>query len=181
VTLDDPVAAARALLGCIHHEDCSARIVETEAYRASDDPASHAFRGQTPRNAVMFGPVGVAYVYFNYGVHWMFNVVAHVEGEAGAVLIRAAEPLTGLELMAARRRVDKPEALLSGPGKLCQGLGVTKEHYGVDLLAGGSLRLEDGVAPREIVAGPRIGIAQGKGNETPWRFIDADAKKWISH
>ncbi len=128
----------------------------------------------------MFGSVGFAYVYFNYGVHWMFNVVAHGEGEAGAVLIRAAQPIEGLDQMRERRGVEKAEALLSGPGKLCQGLGITKEHYGVDLLAGGPLRLEQASAPREIVATARIGIAEGKGHQTPWRFIDADAKRWLS-
>ena len=97
------------------------------------------------------------------------------------LLIRAAQPLTGLELMAARRGTGRPEALLSGPGKLCQGLGISKEHYGVDLLAGGPLRLEVGPAPERIMAGPRIGLAIGKGHETPWRFVDADAGRWVSH
>jgi DNA-3-methyladenine glycosylase len=173
--------AAQSLLGAlIYHGECAARIVETEAYRSGDDPASHAFRGLTARNAVMYGPVGVAYVYFNYGVHWMFNVVAHGGNEAGAVLIRAAEPVAGLEVMARRRGVSTPEALLSGPGKLCQALGITKEHYGVNLLAGGELRLEPGEPPREIAASPRIGIATGKGHEIPWRFVDADAPQWLS-
>lgn len=179
--LTDAVEAARSLLGCvIHHFECSARIVETEAYRAEDDPASHAHRGVTKRNRVMFGPVGVAYVYFSYGTHWMLNVVAHGEGEAGAVLIRAAEPLTGFEAMAERRRLATPEAWLSGPGKLCQALGITHEHYGLDLLAGGDLRIEPGRAPREIVATKRIGIAHGRGHDTQWRFVDGDAERWLS-
>ena len=179
--LFDTVLAAQFLLGCvIHHHKCSARIVETEAYRASDDPASHAHRGITNRNRVMFGPVGIAYVYFSYGAHWMLNVVAHAEGEAGAVLIRAAEPLTGLDIMAERRGTSRPEALLSGPGKLCQALGITKDCYDVDLFADGPLRIEPGPSPREIRASPRIGIAEGKGHETPWRFIDIEALPWIS-
>jgi len=179
--LTDAVAAARSLLGCvIHHHECSARIVETEAYRASDDPASHAFRGRTERNRVMFGPVGIAYVYFSYGVHWMLNVVAHGKDEAGAVLIRAAEPLTGIDLMAERRGTARPEALLSGPGKLCQALAIGRAHYGVDLFAGGSLRIMPGPPPAQILAGPRIGIADGKGHETAWRFIDAHAQRWVS-
>ena len=179
--LSDTILAAQTLLGCvIHHHECSARIVETEAYRASDDPASHAFRGVTDRNRVMFGPVGIAYVYFSYGAHWMLNVVAHGDGEAGAVLIRAAEPLTGLDVMAERRGTDLAESLLSGPGKLCQALGITKGHYGVDLFATGDLRVEPGPTPGEIIAGPRIGIANGKGHATAWRFIDAGAKRWVS-
>ncbi len=179
--LTDAVAAARSLLGyVIHHQECSARIVETEAYRASCDPASHAFRGQTERNRVMFGPVGIAYVYFSYGVHWMLNVVAHGKDEAGAVLIRAAEPLAGIDAMAERRGTDRREALLSGPGKLCQALGIDREHYGVDLFAGGELRIEPGASPAEIIAGPRIGIAHGKGHETPWRFVDSSATRWLS-
>ena len=179
--LDNAVIAAQSLLGCvIHHHECSARIVETEAYRATDDPASHAYRGITERNRVMFGPVGIAYVYFSYGAHWMLNVVAHAEGEAGAVLIRAAEPLTGLELMAERRGADRPESLLSGPGKLCRALAITKDHNGMDMLVGGDLRLDPGSAPRQIIACPRIGIAEGKGHTTPWRFIDAEARRWLS-
>ena len=135
----------------------------------------------TDRNRVMFGPVGIAYVYFSYGAHWMLNVVAHAEGEAGAVLIRAAEPLTGLNIMAARRGTDRPEALLSGPGKLCQAFGITSEHYGLDLLRpDADLRIEAKAPAREILTGPRIGIAQGNGHETPWRFIDAEARRWIS-
>lgn len=128
----------------------------------------------------MFGPVGIAYVYFNYGVHWMFNVVAHDAGEAGAVLIRAAQPLTGIPDMQKRRGAETLSSLLSGPGKLCQGLAISKEHYGVDLLAGGPLRIEAGPRPKEILARARIGIAVGKGHETLWRFIDAGAMEWVS-
>ncbi|MHB8637385.1 MAG: DNA-3-methyladenine glycosylase [Fimbriimonadaceae bacterium] len=180
--LTDTALAAQTLLGfVIHHHECSARIVETEAYGASDDPASHAYRGATDRNRVMFGPVGIAYVYFSYGAHWMLNVVAHAEGEAGAVLIRAAEPLTGLEVMTSRRSSTGPANLLSGPGKLCQGLAINRDHYGIDLFAHGDLRLEPGSPPREIIAGVRVGIAHGKGHETPWRFIDADSRRWTSH
>jgi DNA-3-methyladenine glycosylase len=181
VNLSDPVDAARDLLGCILvHGPCSARIVETEAYRSVGDPASHAFRGQTPRNRVMFGPVGVAYVYFSYGNHWMLNVVAHPPGEAGAVLIRAAEPLTGIDLMQARRKLTDPRQLLNGPGKLCQAMAIGKEHYGMDLFSGGDVRIEPGPPPSSILEGPRVGIAIGKGHETPWRFIDADRLAWAS-
>lgn len=128
----------------------------------------------------MFGPVGRAYVYFTYGNHWMLNVVAHAEGEAGAVLIRAAEPLSGIELMGERRKTRQVRNLLSGPGKLCQAFGIDRRHYGLDLFHGGDLRIEVGDQAKDIRVGPRIGIAVGKGHETPWRFVDGAAREWLS-
>lgn len=155
-----------------------ARIVETEAYRAADDPACHAFRGRTERTTVMFGPPGRAYVYFSYGCHWMLNIVAHEEGNAAAILVRAAEPLAGLEQMRVNRGVEKDVDLLSGPGKLCRAFGILGGDNGVDLLAGEDLRLEAGATPKHVLAGPRIGISQGV--DFPWRFMDGDRLRWVS-
>lgn len=171
------------LLGAhLIHGELRARIVEVEAYRATDDPGSHAYRKQTSRNAVMFGPSGRAYVYFNYGVHWMLNVSAHEVGSPAAILIRAAEPLSGLNHMRERRGLVPDSGLLSGPGKLTQAFGITAEHQGSDLFATNvfGLRIEAGEPARRIVTGPRVGLAVGKGEQTPWRFIDADRMKWVS-
>lgn len=177
----DVVQAAQDLLGWqIVIGSMRARIVETEAYRTPDDPACHAHRGITKRNEVMFGERGRAYVYFTYGNHWMLNVTAMPLGMAGAVLIRAAEPLEGLELMRARRaRARRDEDLLSGPGKLCQGLGVDIRFNGEDLLGAASqIGLEPGPPPAQILRGTRIGLTQGL--ELPWRFADGDRLRWVS-
>ncbi len=175
-----PLHAAPALLGAVLEvtsgpDRRSGRIVEVEAYEAADDPASHAYRGRTPRNGVMFGPAGHLYVYRSYGIHWCANIVCGPIGEAGAVLIRALEPLDGVEEM----WPDRPKArtstdLASGPGKLCAALGIGGEHDGVDLLAGdGPVRLLTGtpVEPAGVVDGPRIGITRAV--ERPWRFAIA--------
>jgi DNA-3-methyladenine glycosylase len=151
----------------------SGRIVEVEAYRGAEDPASHAFRGRTARNDVMFGPAGHLYVYFTYGMHYCCNAVCGEEGVAGAVLIRALEPLSGLDVMRDRRRkvgMDDRH-LASGPAKLCQALGIDREMDGADLTdPSGSVRIvDDGVAPPiEPDAGTRIGIRMGV--ESPWRW-----------
>jgi DNA-3-methyladenine glycosylase len=148
-------------------ERLSGRIVETEAY-TNDDPASHSYRGRTPRNAVMFGPAGHLYVYRSYGVHWCANVVTGAEGDGQAVLIRALEPLDGVDEML-RRRGRLP--LADGPGKLCQALGIEGAHDGVDLLASDcAIRiLDDGVPPpTDPLVGPRIGIT--KAIDIRWRF-----------
>ena len=161
-------AAARALIGWrLTVDGVGGRIVETEAYHAAD-PASHSFLGPTPRNAVMFGPLGHVYVYRAYGLHWCLNLVCG-DGPGGAVLIRALEPTDGLDLMSARRGVDEPRRLCSGPGKLCQALAVTRAHNGLRIDAP-PFALEPG-AGVEVVAGPRIGIS--KAVETPWRFGEA--------
>ena len=158
------------------------RIVEVEAYRSHDDAGSHAHRGQTPRNATMFGPPGRAYVYFTYGMHWMLNVVSHAPGHAGALLVRAAQPLHGLDTFASRRpRALGPHGLLSGPAKLTAAYGITRDHDGLDLVTpGDGLHLLPGMAPLRVVRGRRVGIASGKGDELPWRFADADALEWVS-
>jgi len=178
----DVLDAAPQLLGCfLRLGDLSARIVEVEAYRTPDDPGCHAHRGKTPRNTSMFGPPGTAYVYFTYGNHWMLNVVAHQDGVAAAVLIRAAEPLTGLEVFRERRpKARRDEDLLSGPGKLTAAFGIDRQFDGVDLLSDCALRLETGSPPGKILVGTRIGLAKGKGDDLPWRFVDGDALRWVS-
>lgn len=147
----------------------TARIVEAEAYQ-EDDPASHSFRGRTNRTEVMFGPPGHAYVYFTYGMHHCMNVVTGSTGEGSAVLLRAAEPLEGLEEMARRRGTNDPRALCSGPGRLCRALGIDRAENGLDLVRGRLLWLLEGapVAPATISVGPRVGITSG--TDRPWRF-----------
>ncbi len=171
--MGDPTEVAPRLLNTLLvHGERVARIVEVEAYRGAADPASHAYRGQTRRNATMFGPPGRLYVYFTYGMHWCANVVCWPEGVAGAVLLRAGAPVAGTEAMwAARPAARRPADLLSGPAKLCQGLGLTGDHDGSDLLAGdqGVLLCTDGIkAPRDPGVGPRIGISVAA--ERPWRW-----------
>lgn len=151
------------------------RIVEVEAYRGADDPASHAYRGPTPRNEVMFGPAGRLYVYRSYGIHWCANVVCGTDGVAGAVLLRAVEPVRGLPAMRADRPKAKRDADLgAGPGKLCAALGIAGDHDGVDLRKGPVRILDDGVAaPNQPAQGVRIGISRAVDH--PWRFGVADS------
>jgi DNA-3-methyladenine glycosylase len=142
------------------------RIVEVEAYD-QEDPASHGYRGRTPRNAVMFGPPGYAYVYRSYGIHWCLNFVCGEEGIADAVLIRALEPTAGIEEQRRRRGVQGLRSLCSGPGKLCQALGITGAHNGLGLDRR-PFELQPRVEIPEIVTGPRIGIT--KATELTWRY-----------
>jgi DNA-3-methyladenine glycosylase len=149
----------------------AARIVEVEAY-AQADPASHAFRGRTRRNAVMFGPAGRLYVYFTYGMHFCANVVTGLEGEGSAVLLRAAEPLEGLEAMAANRGVDAARRLCSGPARLAQAFAIGRADDGADLVRGAALRLHAGtrVPPERIERTARVGVRVG--TDLPWRYLE---------
>lgn len=174
--LDAP-DCARALIGwTLLVDGVGGVIVETEAYDRAD-PASHSFRGPTARNAAMFGPVGRAYVYRIYGVHWCLNVVCGTEGSGQAVLIRALEPTHGLDQMRVRRGGAADRALCSGPGKLCQALGVTGGHDGQALRAAPFSLIPATEAPAPILSGPRIGVT--KGVETPWRFC-LESSPWLS-
>ena len=177
-----PDTVARALLGKLLARRWQGgrlvgRIVETEAYFGQGDPAAHAFAGRTARNAVLFGPAGFAYVYFIYGMHACLNVSCEPEGQAGCVLIRALAPLEGVAEMSALRHLPvggAPKLLTSGPGRLCQAFGITRDGLnGCDLLAAeGELQLkEDGWTPNEIVVTTRIGIS--KAAERPLRFLVA--------
>ena len=175
-----PDAVARELLGKIltrqlGDERLSGRIVEVEAYFGKDDPAAHSAAGKTARNAVLFGPPGHAYVYFIYGMHSCVNVSCEPDGQAGGVLFRALEPLTGLDTMARLRGLSasaKPRMLTSGPGRLCQALAITRAACnGLDLTDPQSeLQIQDdGFHPEKITATPRIGIR--KAIENPHRFV----------
>jgi DNA-3-methyladenine glycosylase len=174
---DRPVVeVAQALLGCVvRHGDTAGVIVETEAYHESE-PACHAYVGLTPRTSTLFGPPGRAYVYRSYGIHALLNAVCEPEGVGAAVLIRALEPLEGIERMRARRGQERLEDLCSGPGKLTEALGVTLELNGTDLAAG-PVAIEappPGWEEVEVAVGVRIGIT--KAAELPWRFSVAGSR-----
>ena len=142
------------------------RLVEVEAYHHTD-PAAHSYLGPTPRNAVMFGPPGFAYVYRSYGIHWCVNFVCEPEGSASAVLIRALEPTTGLPLMCRRRGLSELRLLCAGPGRVCEALGITAVHNGL-ALDEPPFALFARTGEVEVIAGPRIGIT--KAAERPWRY-----------
>ncbi|MCS6768551.1 MAG: DNA-3-methyladenine glycosylase [Candidatus Nitrosocaldus sp.] len=177
----DTLEVARDLLGrmLVRVMDgivLSGMIVEVEAY-TRDDPASHAYRGMTARNRVMFGEVGHAYVYFIYGKHYCLNIVARSRDvEAGAVLIRAVEPVEGVEVMMERRGNGlksrmRLEMLTSGPGRLTEALGIDARHNGLDLTVGGELYVEEGysISDDMVETTSRVGVV--KGADRPWRFI----------
>jgi DNA-3-methyladenine glycosylase len=174
---DRPVLdVARDLIGCVvEHAECSGVIVETEAYHDSE-PACHAFVGLTPRTKTLFGPPGHAYVYRSYGIHALLNAVCEPEGVGAAVLIRALEPVSGVDAMRARRGVERIEQLCSGPGKLTQALGIELRHNGVDLFDG-PIAIEARVGHWRDVGvsiDRRIGIT--KAAELPWRFCATDSR-----
>jgi DNA-3-methyladenine glycosylase len=179
----DTLAVARDLLGTrlvrmLDGQRLSGVIVECEAYIGEDDTACHASKGRTARNEVMFGPPGYAYVYFTYGMHWMLNVVTETEGFPAAVLVRAIEPVEGIETMRVLRQAKgnprRERDLTSGPARLTQALAIDRALNGADLVAGDQLWLEPGDAfPNDGVEhGPRIGIryAAEKDQRVPWRF-----------
>ena len=142
------------------------RLVEVEAYHHTD-PAAHSFNGLTARNSVMFGPPGLVYVYRSYGIHWCLNFVCEPKGSASAVLIRAIEPTEGLSIMRRRRGTADERLLCSGPGRVCEALGITHAHNGLALNAP-PFKLLARNGPVEVVAGPRIGLT--KAIDKPWRY-----------
>jgi DNA-3-methyladenine glycosylase len=167
---------ARELIGCVvRHGETAGRIVETESYHM-EEPACHAFAGFTERTRTLYGEPGRAYVYFSYGVHSLLNAVAEGEGVGAAVLIRALEPVDGVELMRQRRGLERVEELCSGPGKLTQALGIGLSLNGSSLVGGPIevLAREPGAREPHVVEGERIGIT--KAMELPWRFCDADSR-----
>lgn len=167
---------ARQLIGVtVLVDGVGGRIVETEAYDG-EDPASHSYSGPTDRNFAMFGPPAHAYVYRSYGIHWCLNFVCREEGHGAGVLIRALEPVTGIETMAERRSTRDHWLLCSGPGKLCQALGVTRDLNGRSLAAA-PFELAPAPAGIDVVSGPRIGIS--KAVDVPWRFGLAGSR-WVS-
>ncbi|MDP9226110.1 MAG: DNA-3-methyladenine glycosylase [Actinomycetota bacterium] len=180
----DALVVARELIGCLFVHRTSegrlvVRLVETEAYRGEQDPGSHGYRGMTPRTQVMFGPPGRLYVYFTYGMHWCANVVCGTKGTCEAVLLRAGEPVTGMEEMRRRRGGIPPRLVAAGPARLTQAMGITKEHNGASLVDEGALFCaEDAITARyrssEIAETVRVGLARGRGEDLPWRFAVAD-------
>lgn len=176
--LDRPsVEVAPDLLGCVLEHDAPEGLVavmltEVEAYSGETDPASHAYRGRTPRNAVMYGPAGYAYVYFTYGMHFCVNVVCMPAGTASAILLRAGKVIAGEQLARTRRPSSSDRDLARGPARLCQALAIDRNLNGADLCAVGSpLRLRAALRSDEknpILSGPRVGVREGA--EVPWRF-----------
>lgn len=177
----DTLTVAQELIGKVLERKTDShlltgRIVETEAYTGASDPASHAYRGVTQRNSVMFGKGGVAYVYLAYGSNWCFNATTERSGKAGAVLIRALQPIRGEDRM--RKNRGEPirlTSLTNGPGKLCQAMEITHELHGTDLTLSGPLNLLDDYnhhTSYEVQSSKRVGIT--KASERPWRFFVKD-------
>lgn len=178
----DAMTVARELIGCVFlHKDGGAltgvRLVETEAYRGALDPGSHGHRGPTLRTRTMYGPPGRLYVYFIYGMHWCVNVVCAKEGVCEAVLLRAGQPLLGLDLIRRRRGASADRLLAAGPARLARAMGIDKRHDGASLLTGGRLWCaEDDETLRlresdEVAQTRRIGLGAGRGENLPWRFV----------
>jgi DNA-3-methyladenine glycosylase len=177
----DAIAVARDLIGCVFVHDSTegrtaVRLVEVEAYRGSDDPGSHGYRGPTPRTEVMFGPPGHLYVYFTYGMHWCSNVVCARSGVSEAVLLRAGEPVEGTDHMEERRNVTSERLLASGPARLTQAMGIARPENGSSLIGRSTMWIyEDAVTSeyrsKEIAETVRIGLAKGRGDDLPWRFV----------
>lgn len=168
---DSRIVARELLNKVLVYRDCAVRIVEVEAYLGGADPASHAFRGETPRNRTMFGPAGHLYVYFSYGMHWCANAVCGEEGDGFAVLLRAGRPLVGLDHMRSRRAAARRDRdLCSGPAKLCQALDIDGDLDGTDLCGSGEVSLtDDGTPPpARLRRTGRIGLSVA--GEKQWRW-----------
>ncbi|MDQ3878562.1 MAG: DNA-3-methyladenine glycosylase [Actinomycetota bacterium] len=177
----DALTVARELLGCLFVHDLggtrlAVRLVETEAYRGQIDPGSHGYRGPTARTEVMYGPPAHLYVYFTYGMHWCANVVCARDGVCEAVLLRAGEPLSGIEEMRTLRGGIADDRLLtSGPARLTQAMGITREHNGARLVPPCAIwcaedRLTDDFRNGPVLQTERIGLSAGRGDDLPWRF-----------
>ncbi len=173
----DTLTVARELVGCTlvsRIDGCETRgiIVETEAYRGPLDPAAHSYKGRTERVRALFNGKGLVYIYLIYGIYWCLNLSCGHDGDPDCVLIRALEPVDGLDVMSRRRKTDKITNLCSGPGKLCAALGITKELYGTRIFDPLSpLTVEGGTANTTVEASPRIGIDYaGDAKHWPWRF-----------
>ena len=178
------IDVARDLLGQVLVSETpqgrtAGRIVETEAYLGAEDPASHAARLRTGRVEAMSGEPGIAYVYRSYGIHAMLNVVTEPLGATGAVLIRALEPLIGINLMRIRRGLEEERLLCSGPGKLCQALAIGLDLHGTDLVTSDRLWLAPGESPSDVSTSGRIGISRGQAH--PWRFWITDNPHVSAH
>jgi DNA-3-methyladenine glycosylase len=179
----DTVSVARGLLGCVLESRVggslvSGRIVEVEAYVGADDPADHGYGNKkTGRNAALFGPPGSCYVYFIYGMHWCFNAVTEEEGVPTAVLVRALEPQSGIELMRKRRGVREVRLLCSGPARLSEALGITGSLNGSSLIDGPVRILNGRGLLGPVSAGPRIGVSRGRSRQL--RFVE-HGSKWLS-
>jgi DNA-3-methyladenine glycosylase len=177
------LSVASDLLGCLivrrtaTETVLSGKIVEVEAYRGSDDPASHSFRGKTKRNSLMFGEAGHAYLYFAYGFHWCLNITTEGRGEPGAVLIRALEPVEGVEQMKANRGISQVEQLTNGPGKLTKALAIDGGFNGEDVVTSKRLYVVGRDAPVKVGTSTRVGISRGR--EQMWRFF-VEGNRFVS-
>lgn len=169
--------APRLLGAVLRHRGVAVRLTEVEAYAGADDPGSHAYRGRTPRTAVMFGPPGRLYVYFTYGMHHCANVVCGADGVAAAVLLRAGEVVDGIELARERRPGSSDRDLARGPARLCRALDIDRGQDGADLTTGPVLVPGAGPAPGTVRTGPRVGLRQAP--DRPWRFW-SDAEPTVS-
>lgn len=178
----DALTVARALIGCVFvhrtkRGDVGVRLVETEAYRGHIDPGSHGYRGPTPRTEVMYGPPGRLYVYFTYGMHWCANIVCGRDGECEAVLLRAGEPVLGVEQMRKNRSgITNDRLLAAGPARLAQALSINKRHDGASLLRGGEFYCAEDDATSDMRHGKvaqtrRMGLSAGRGERIEWRFV----------
>jgi DNA-3-methyladenine glycosylase len=180
------LSVARDLIGCLFvriepdGDRVGVRLVETEAYRGGLDPGSHGYRGMTERTRSMFGPPGRLYVYFTYGMHWCANIVCGEEGESEAVLLRAGEPLEGIETMRRRRGVVADRSLTSGPARLAQAMGIDRSDDGATLLRGGPFFCAEdpetaAYRNAEVAVTTRIGLGAGRGEDLPWRYVVPDS------